>query len=203
METLQRDLIQALKAQADSAAKTSTVIAGGGLTPSRSPEIAHELAEMQRKYLENLNFDAVEIACMSALDRAPAAPELARTLAAYLSAVASTVPEPEKSKAIQQASIELFGSARASGFTGLGAYCFTNVLPTIQTQKAALWGKVLDRANAQSLRANDTRTLNSAANEVEQYNATIRRLLESYKSLLEIKPATGASPPVQPSTGSR
>lgn len=63
------DYKNALKAMTDSAAKVAQLNAGGGITAHNNPDIAKTIAEMQRKYIENLNFDAVEVACVSALDR--------------------------------------------------------------------------------------------------------------------------------------
>lgn len=58
----------ALKADADAAAHAATAGAGG-LPDHRNLELAKILFEMQRKYLENVNFDALEVACVTALDR--------------------------------------------------------------------------------------------------------------------------------------
>ena len=98
-ETLKRDLIQALKAEAKSASRTSNVTATGAISAPKTAEIAHELAEMQRKYIENLNFDAVEVACMSALDRITGAATQPTPLVTYCSQ--TLLPE------IQRAKVEL------------------------------------------------------------------------------------------------
>ena len=58
-----------LKAKAESEA-IATYEAAGGITPGQqNPEIAKTLAKMQRKYIENLNTDALEVACIAAMDR--------------------------------------------------------------------------------------------------------------------------------------
>ena len=41
-----------------------------GITPSHRVEIARVLGDMPRKDVENINFDAREVACVTALDRA-------------------------------------------------------------------------------------------------------------------------------------
>ena len=64
-----RELKDALKAQASSAARALEIKTVGGIAASHSPEIARTLADLARKYIENLNFDAIEVACLSALDR--------------------------------------------------------------------------------------------------------------------------------------
>jgi hypothetical protein len=63
------DFKNALKAAAASATKVAQINAGGGIKASDNPEVAKTLAEMLRKYIENLNFDAIEVACISALDK--------------------------------------------------------------------------------------------------------------------------------------
>jgi len=63
------DFKNALKAAAASAAKVAQINAGSGIKASDNLEVAKTLAEMQRMYIENLNFDAIEVACISALDR--------------------------------------------------------------------------------------------------------------------------------------
>jgi hypothetical protein len=63
------DYKNSIKDVTASAAKVAQLNAVGGITAHNNPEIAKTIAEMQRKYIENLNFDAVEVACVSALDR--------------------------------------------------------------------------------------------------------------------------------------
>jgi hypothetical protein len=69
----ERDLKDALKAEATSAAKALELRTAGGIAAANNPEIARAITELARKYLENLNFDAMEVACLSALDRPAAA----------------------------------------------------------------------------------------------------------------------------------
>jgi hypothetical protein len=69
VEKAERDLHDALKAETASAAKALEVNTVGGITASHDPEIARALTDLARKYIENLNFDAIEVACLSALDR--------------------------------------------------------------------------------------------------------------------------------------
>jgi hypothetical protein len=70
IEQTQNSLKEAYKAAAESSAKALFVTAGGGLAPGQpQPAIADMLQTMQRKYMENIHFDGVELACMTALDR--------------------------------------------------------------------------------------------------------------------------------------
>ena len=71
----QRDL--KLAAQSDAKARASAE-AAGSITPGKQkPEIAKVIHEIQRKYVENINSDATEIACLSAMERNPGS-DLAR-----------------------------------------------------------------------------------------------------------------------------
>lgn len=65
---LEEQLSNKLETAANSAA-AATAVAAGSITPGQqSTEIAKTLHDMQRKYMENINFDAVEVACVSALE---------------------------------------------------------------------------------------------------------------------------------------
>ena len=57
-------------AAANSSATATVVGAGGKIELKNQENVARELAEMQRKYIENINSDALAVACISALDRA-------------------------------------------------------------------------------------------------------------------------------------
>jgi len=65
----ERDLKDALKAETTSAAKALELRTVGGIAAANNPEIARALTDLARKYLENIHFDALEVACLSALDR--------------------------------------------------------------------------------------------------------------------------------------
>jgi hypothetical protein len=83
LENVQRDLSNNLKAEAASAAKVAAITAVGGISASNNPEIAKTLAEIQRKYIENLNVDALEVACVSALDRSTSDEDVRAKAEAY------------------------------------------------------------------------------------------------------------------------
>ena len=68
VRNLERELAEKLEAAATSAA-TATATAAGSIAPGQqNTEIAATLHGMQRKYMENINFDAIEVACISALE---------------------------------------------------------------------------------------------------------------------------------------
>lgn len=77
----ERDL--ALKAETDARSKAEAT-AAGSITPGQQQTgIAKVLHQIQRKYVENINTDAIEIACLAAMDRNPNS-KLAETCGATL-----------------------------------------------------------------------------------------------------------------------
>lgn len=76
VRSAEQELSEKLQAAVSSAAKASATVAGAIEPGKQSPEVAKTLATMQRKYVENINTDALEIACVSALDKANRTEEL-------------------------------------------------------------------------------------------------------------------------------
>ncbi len=71
VKDLERRLEDKLAAAAKGTAKAGA-IAAGAITPGQQKvEIAKVLHEMQREYLNNINGDALEVACIVALDKPP------------------------------------------------------------------------------------------------------------------------------------
>ena len=69
VQTTERNLEKQFASTAEGAAKTA-IVAGGGIEPGKQTEaIARVLSEMQEAYLENINADATDVACVVALDR--------------------------------------------------------------------------------------------------------------------------------------
>jgi len=67
--TTQRNLEKQFASTAESAAK-SDVVTGGSIEPGKqSADVAEVLAKMQQEYLENINTDAMDVACVVAMDR--------------------------------------------------------------------------------------------------------------------------------------
>lgn len=54
---------------AANAKATATAVAAGAITRTQNPEIAKVLQEMQRNYIENINADALVVACITAMYR--------------------------------------------------------------------------------------------------------------------------------------
>lgn len=67
VENAQNELTKALKAEASSGARAVSVLAAGSITAQQNPQIAETLATMQRNYIDDVNTDAIEIGCLTAL----------------------------------------------------------------------------------------------------------------------------------------
>lgn len=66
---LEKKLVEKLTAAAEGSAKTSATSAGSIIPGQQKIEIAKVLHEMQGEYLHNLNADALQVACIMALDK--------------------------------------------------------------------------------------------------------------------------------------
>jgi murein L,D-transpeptidase YcbB/YkuD len=64
----ERELATKLEATAEVAARASAVAAGGITPGQQSPQVAAVLENIQQNYVENINTDAWDVACISALD---------------------------------------------------------------------------------------------------------------------------------------
>jgi hypothetical protein len=134
---------------------------------------------MQRKYLENLNFAALEVACLSALDRPLRSEDQwskdLRTAAEdYATAVKATNPL----KDLKAPAEALATQAMKSKLTAFGAYCLTDILPTTQQTKGQILKWVLDRAQHERDLAAERRTANQTLEETRKYSQRVKELLE-------------------------
>lgn len=68
------ELTAKLEAEADSRAAAGAVAAGGIAVGGQKAEIAEVLHEIQRKYIENINSDAIEVACVTAMSQSRETP---------------------------------------------------------------------------------------------------------------------------------
>jgi len=69
IEDAKQELTAKLEAEAQSRAAASAVAAGAITPGQQNPEIAQILHDIQRKYIENINSDALEVACITALSQ--------------------------------------------------------------------------------------------------------------------------------------
>jgi hypothetical protein len=213
LENSQRDFSNSLKAEAASAAKVATITAAGGISTSNNPEIAKTLAEIQRKYIENLNFDALEVACVSALDRGHSEDEVrakaeayGKTASQYGSLLAEAYHKPSQggaeveamSKDLAKASsgekkamTAMANAAHGASITPLAAYCMSDLLPIIQAKKGELLKAVIIRAeklkDSAVERADSRSEMKSALKEVEEYVAAVKALLEQIRVLKAVE----------------
>jgi hypothetical protein len=206
----ERELAAKLGASAETVTKAMFQAAGGIAPGQQSPEIARTLAEMQRKYMENINFNALEIACITAMDRrmgererhAASWNEVVRAAREYgeasrlyaemneerrAKAPAGRI-EPEKTEAgkfaesqakVREAALKLAAVAMGSGLTPLGAFCMTDLLPTIQSAKGRLLDAILGRAWAERDRARKP----SRQVQLEEYVKEIQAVADLLKQV--------------------
>ena len=146
-----------LRAAANSSASAFAQAAGGVAASSFSGQdraaIAQHLGTMQRKYIENINADALMVACISTLDRV--APASDKTLEVEFAALAKAnedfvqhrlaVLRDKKSTALKQkaafapehrekllvAARDLANAAAASDMQPLARYCLSGILPQL------------------------------------------------------------------------
>jgi hypothetical protein len=165
---------------AQSTAQTSEANAVGGIAVKQSAEIAQKLAEMQRKYVENLNFDVLEVACITALDRDKPQPssELATAVAKYTNA----------KKGEKEPSIDLMAAAREADLTPLAAYCLTDLLPEVVKSKKSLVNLYISRATAEKERAEHDKNFRKVTEDIGKYVKAIKEVLDAYSGLA--KPAS-------------
>jgi hypothetical protein len=210
----EQNYTNSVKAAADSAANVSHLTAGGGITASNNPEIAKTLAEIQRKYIENLNFDALEVACISALDRGREEATLRANAEAYgnvagkyghdLSA-AYRVPKAGEAVRVdaeavakgagetQKTAATMAKEAQAASMTPLAGYCLSSVLPMIQAKKGELLNAIVIRAetlqDTADKRAKTRADMRDTITEVKDYVGAAKDLLDQVKGFkaIEIK----------------
>ena len=71
----------AMRAAANSIAEAAQLIAASSSGFRQNPQIAQTIATMQRKYIENINVDAMVVACINALDQGRIAADISGALA--------------------------------------------------------------------------------------------------------------------------
>jgi len=160
----QRELQNHLKATAQSAANVSQLASAGSIAAHNNPEIAKTLADIQRKYIENINFDALEVACISALDR--------------------EFSDQESRNHAQAASPT---QAAENGSTKLADYCMKGLLPVIQAKKGELLNAIVLRAekarDSEDKRAQIRNDMKTSIQDIQDYVTATNTFLEQVKSL--------------------
>lgn len=187
----QEELIEKLRAEVKAAANVTELRPGGAIEPGQSPEIAKTLAQMQQNYMENINFDAVVVGCMTALDRATSTPRLQTAISRYRQAqIAYRDESADDDKArdtasseLAQASDELAEAANESKLSALGAYCLSGILPRIADIQGDVLAAILNRRKqeleTQLRRAEPSNAIDAANSYIEK----LRELLDRAESL--------------------
>ena len=181
-EKIEREAIRKLTAEAKSNAEL-TATGSGGITPGQQrPEIAETLATMQRKYVENINTDALDIACISTLDNTRVAPEVIAAIVANTRTAQSYVGTPTTAAArgsLQSDTVRQLGDedGRVSAFA---AFCLLDILPgSIQAKKSTL-DAILRRSSAEAeIQAAEKRRREGLLNMIGE----LKRYLDEAKGL--------------------
>jgi hypothetical protein len=189
-----------LTAKLDAATKAmakASATAAGGIAARQLPEVAKTLHDMQRKYLENLNFDVLEVACVSALDRDLLSPNHLKEVLAFsglhLQYQAQLKEYQEQLKknpklAPPPPPVELVASAgRVSGLstdtrhTALASFCMTSLIPMIQAQKGQLLSDILTRAAKERDEAGTRAAVAAELDYAKQYLEKLKGLADAVK----------------------
>ena len=179
VDNTKQELIDALKAQADSMAKAALVTAAGGISHTQAADVPRTLFDMQRKYIENVNFDALAIACFSAMDRPGWTPELGEAARAYDAAIAATNATAATREA---AAIQVARAANRAQLTPFTVYCMTDLVPTLAKMQHRHLELVLERAQHERDLAAQHNTAAKTIDAVKAYSDRIKILLESVKN---------------------
>lgn len=174
------NLIQKAEAETKSAAQVASVSAAGSVGAKADSAIVESLGNMQRKYIENLHYDALEIACISAMDRGTWSQELSKASSALAAAQQAHANGPSDAtlKKIAAEARQASDLAAGSGITPLGVYCMTDLLPKVQQHKTELLKTVLQRAWEEKRYAEDHASVQRGLERVKEYIRTNRDLLE-------------------------
>ncbi len=181
-----------LDATAKSMAKTAA-IAAGEIKTQKDAAVAKTLYDMQRKYVENINFDALEIACVSALDREQLSGiqvqkviEFAAEYQKYEAATKEAIEKdrwhkPKPPEALGVAAKALQDVSAGARVSALSSYCLSSLIPSTQVSKGQLLAWILQRAEADKDAATTRADLLKTLEETKKY-------LEAYLALPGGKP---------------
>jgi len=122
-------------AAARSSAGTSHLVAGGGGSGGQAGQNAHVIGEIQSRYINSINADALMVACITSMDRAasvtPEFEEAVTTYAGWRERAKQTGSKDDLAKRDKAYAHVL---ATASGFrmSAFAIACHTSILPTLK-----------------------------------------------------------------------
>ena len=140
----------ALRAAANSMAEASQLIAAESSGFRQNPQIAETIGTMQRKYIENVNLDAMVVACINALDQGRIEADISDSFANVQAMRAALDADPDsltKEAALVTAQASFNRLMADSLKSPLAAHCMTGVLPKIADHYRMLLKRILDRAD--------------------------------------------------------
>jgi hypothetical protein len=190
VEKIEREAIRKLTAEAKGSVEL-TATGSGGITPGQQkPEIAETLATMQRKYVENINTDALDVACISALDNTRVAPELIAAVVANTRAVQTYASTPTSDAArgsLRSDIVRQLGDedGRVSAFA---AFCLLDILPDSIRAKKSVLETILNRSYTEK---------EIEAIEKRRRESFLKMVAELKRYIEEVK---GLAPPAAPAT---
>ncbi|MFQ5684303.1 MAG: hypothetical protein ACE5HC_13665 [Candidatus Binatia bacterium] len=163
-----------------SEAKGSTGTQPGSLESKQDAHIAKTLSLMQRTYLQNLNYDAVEIACIMAVDEAESSPELTKALVEYSEAkrLHADKPTDASRKRMKVATAELATGAKTAHLTPLATFCVTNVFPAVDHYRQILLDHILQKIRAERDEAREFARLKRDVKDATEYLKGVEKLLK-------------------------
>jgi hypothetical protein len=178
VDAAKQEMIDALKADANSMARAAAVTAAGGIARTQLPDVPKVLHDMQRKYIENVNFDALAIACFSAMDRPGWTPELGDAARAYDAAMRAPDATPA---AKQAAAIQIAQAANRAQVTPFTVYCMTDLVPSLAKMRHEHLKLLLERAQFERNLAAQHDTAAKTVDAVKAYSEKMKELIDSLK----------------------
>jgi hypothetical protein len=178
VDNAKQELIDALKAEATSMAKAAVVTAAGGITRNQLPDVPRTLHDMQRKYIENVNFDALAIACFSAMDRPGWSPQLGEAARAYEAAIKDAGSTPAAREA---AAVQIARAASQAQVTPFAVYCMTDLVPALSKVRGEHLKLILERAAHERDLAAEHGSVSKTIDAVKAYSDKVNQLLETLR----------------------
>jgi hypothetical protein len=167
-------------------------VAGSGVSATDRATLAGHLANMQRKYIENINSDALVVACISALDRplwenpSSLGPQHKALKVAYqelLGTEAKALSAPmnvdfKNAIAAAEDSVKAKAAALAAaaggtpGLTPFAAYCLSGIMPQILVGSQRMLAIILQRKDEAKIKE----ALFSSIDTVKEIDSKLKEL---------------------------
>jgi hypothetical protein len=140
--------------------------------------VPRTLHEIQRKYLENVNFDALAVACFSAMDRPGWSPELHTAAQAYDTVIRTKDGTAEQREA---AAVQVARAANRAQLTPFTVYCMTDLIPALAKVRNEHLALILQRAVHERDLAAQHNTAAKTIDDFKAYAAKMKEVLDALK----------------------